>query len=157
MEQVMLLGFWISPYVTRVKIALLEKGIKFQYKEVVDIFENLNKSHLLLRSNPIHEKVSVLIHNGKPICESLIILQYIDEIADCGRKMWVSKGEVQEGGKEEFRECLRLLENELGDKLYFEGDRFGLLDTALIPITCRFYTNDNICKFSVEYQCPRFM
>ena len=67
MDEVVLLGFWTSPYVMRVKIALLEKGIQFQYKEERDVFENQNKSDLLLKSNPIHKKVPVLVHNGKPI------------------------------------------------------------------------------------------
>ncbi|KAI9086884.1 hypothetical protein K1719_031045 [Acacia pycnantha] len=155
-------------------------------QEEEDIFEDQNKSQLLLKSNPIHKKVPVLIHNGRPICESFIILQYIDEvwkhnhrlcsddahnrakamfwinffdkkIGDCGRKMWASKGEEQESGKKEFIDCLKLLENELGEKLYFEGDLFGVLDMALIPITCRFYTYEKMCKFSVEEECPRFM
>ena len=80
MDEVVLLGFWTSPYVMRVKIALLEKGIQFQYKEERDVFENQNKSDLLLKSNPIHKKVPVLVHNGKPIIESLLILEYIDEV-----------------------------------------------------------------------------
>lgn len=75
MEQVVLLGFWTSPYVMRVKIALLEKGVQFHYEEEKDIFENQ-----LLKANPIHKKVPVLIHNGRSICESLIILEYIDEV-----------------------------------------------------------------------------
>lgn len=70
-----LLGVWASPFVTRVKLALSFKGLSFE-----DVEEDLsNKSELLLSSNPVHKKVPVLVHNGKPICESVIIVQYIDE------------------------------------------------------------------------------
>ncbi|CDP11583.1 unnamed protein product [Coffea canephora] len=51
-------------------------GVKYEFRE-----ENLpNKTPFLFQMNPIHKKVPVLIHNGKPICESLIALQCINEV-----------------------------------------------------------------------------
>ncbi|GLJ35991.1 hypothetical protein SUGI_0721920 [Cryptomeria japonica] len=79
MEHVKVLSSSISAFTMRVLIGLEEKGVKYEYQE-----ENLlaKKSDLLLQMNPVYKKVPVLIHNGKPICESLIILQYIDETWD---------------------------------------------------------------------------
>ena len=75
-DEVILLDSWASVFGMRVRVALAEKGIHYEYKE-----QDLgNKSPLLLQMNPIHKKIPVLIHNGKPICESLIIVQYIDEV-----------------------------------------------------------------------------
>ena len=74
-DELKLLGSWLSPFATRVKLALTLKGLSY-----ADVEEDLtNKSELLLSSNPVHGKVPVLIHNGAPVCESVIIMQYIDE------------------------------------------------------------------------------
>ncbi|XP_057509218.1 glutathione S-transferase U17-like [Actinidia eriantha] len=77
---VKLLGASPSPYVNRVQIALNLKSIDFEFLE--ETFGA--KSELLLKSNPIHKKIPVMIHNDKPICESLIIVQYIDEVWTSG-------------------------------------------------------------------------
>lgn len=75
-DEVVLLDHYASMFGMRVRISLAQKGVKYDYKE-----EDLkNKSQLLLQMNPVHKKIPVLIHNGKPVCESLIIVQYIDEV-----------------------------------------------------------------------------
>uniref|UniRef100_F6I512 Glutathione S-transferase n=1 Tax=Vitis vinifera TaxID=29760 RepID=F6I512_VITVI len=75
-DEIILLDFWPSMFGMRVRLALAEKGLKYEYREE-DLWK---KSPLLLEMNPVHKKIPVLIHNGKPICESLIIVQYIDEV-----------------------------------------------------------------------------
>jgi glutathione S-transferase len=73
---VTLLDTWARPFGMRVRIALEEKGVNYEYTEQ----DLRNKSPLLLQMNPVYKKVPVLLHNGKPICESLIAVEYVDEM-----------------------------------------------------------------------------
>ncbi|XP_060202103.1 probable glutathione S-transferase [Lycium barbarum] len=153
MAEVKLLGLWYSPFSHRVEWALKIKGVKYEFIE-----EDLqNKSTLLLESNPVHKKIPVLIHNGKSICESMVIVEYIDETFEGppilpkdpydraiarfwakffeGKgpsvgKVFLLKGKEQEKAKEEACEMLEILDNELNDKKFFVGNKFGFADIA---------------------------
>nr|AFK35485.1 unknown [Lotus japonicus] len=181
-DEVVLLDFWASPFGMRVRIALAEKGINYEYKE-----EDLrNKSPLLLQSNPVHKKIPVLIHNGKPIAESLIAVQYIDEvwndaspllpsdpyqraqarfwadyvdkkIYEIGRNIIWKKNEEREAAKKEFIDCLKLLEEQLGDKTYFGGDKLGYVDIALVPFYTWFKGYETLGNFNIESECPKLI
>ncbi|XP_059662816.1 glutathione S-transferase U25-like [Cornus florida] len=179
---VVLLDYWPSPFGTRTRIALAEKGIDYERKnEDMD-----NKSPLLKKMNPIHARIPVLIHNGKPICESNIIIQYIDEVwkdkppllpsdpyliakarfwtnfidtkvHGSSRKIWLSKGEELETGKKELVEWAKLLEGELGEKPYFGGETFGFVDIALVPFYNWFMIFKSFANLSFEAECPKLV
>ncbi|XP_057777077.1 glutathione S-transferase U17-like [Salvia miltiorrhiza] len=76
-NEVKLLGSWQSPFAFRVRIALNIKSVAYDFQQE-DVL--VAKSDLLLQSNPVHKTIPVLIHNGRPICESLVIVQYIDQV-----------------------------------------------------------------------------
>ncbi|KAL5209485.1 hypothetical protein ABZP36_005108 [Zizania latifolia] len=174
-----LLDFWVSPFGQRCRIALAEKGIEYEYREE----DLVNKGELLLRSNPVHKKIPVLLHHGRPVCESLVILDYLDEafpdtprllpapayarararfwadyvdkkVYECGSRLWKLKGELKAQARAEMVEILRTLEAELGDKDWFGGDSFGLVDVALAPFTAWFYSYEKYGEFSVDKVCP---
>ncbi|KEH38387.1 putative glutathione transferase [Medicago truncatula] len=183
-DEVILLDFWPSPFGIRVRIALAEKGIKYKYIE--EELMSLKKSPLLLEMNPVQKKIPVLIHNGKPICESLIAVQYIDEVwnekspllpsdpyqrsqalfwADyidkkiysIGKNIYTKTGEEQEVAKKEFIDTLKLLEDQLGESSYFGGDKFGFVDISLIPFYSRLKVYETFGNLNLENECPKFI
>nr|XP_043620594.1 glutathione S-transferase U19-like [Erigeron canadensis] len=178
---VILLDYGFSMFGLRARIALAEKGVTYEFRE-----EDLsNKSQLLLEMNPVHKKIPVLIHHGKPVCESTIIVQYIDDawhddfspllptdpylrvqarfwadfvdkkIYEGGRKIWKAKGEDQELTKNEFIDLLKILEGQLGEKPYLIGDSFGYADIVLIPFSLWFYTLDTVLNMTIEKECTK--
>ncbi|KAF8081490.1 hypothetical protein N665_0883s0002 [Sinapis alba] len=106
---VKLLGTWSSPFALRGRIALHLKSVEYEYIEEADVLKS--KSDLLLKSNPIHKKVPVLIHGDDSICESLNIVQYIDEA-------WPSKPSILPSNPKRSRHCsfLGSLRRRKGDK-----------------------------------------
>ncbi|KAK9001442.1 hypothetical protein V6N11_083225 [Hibiscus sabdariffa] len=80
---VKVLGTWGSPFVMRPRIALNIKCVNYEVIKEEKLFEA--KSELLLWSNLVHKRVSVLIHGDhEPLCESLVIVRYIDKTWSSG-------------------------------------------------------------------------
>ncbi|KAM0924793.1 hypothetical protein ACQ4PT_004715 [Festuca glaucescens] len=171
----------LSPFGQRCSIALAEKGLPHEYME-----EDLAaKSDLLLRSNPIYKQVPVLLHDGRTIIESLIILQYLDEafpdthpllpadpyeralarfwadyvdkkVYGCGSRLYMVKGEPQTPENVEMAEILKTLEGELGANEFFGGEHgFGFLDVALVPFATWFESFDRLWGVGMAEVAPK--
>ncbi|KAJ6756618.1 S-TRANSFERASE putative-RELATED [Salix purpurea] len=155
-EEVKVFSTWSSPFALRIIWALKLKGVEFD-----TVHEDItNKSPLLLQYNPIHKKVPVLVHNGKVICESLVVLEYIDETwkqnpllpedphQKANARFWakfgddkvsssiwlgvlLKEGKEQEEGVSATLEYLKYLEEEIRGKKFFGGETIGLADIAL--------------------------
>ncbi|XP_043695218.1 glutathione transferase GST 23-like [Telopea speciosissima] len=160
MGHVKLLATSSSPPCRRIEWALKLKGVEYEYIE-----EDLaNKSPLLLQCNPVHKKVPVLIHDEKPIAESFVILEYIDESWEgypllpvdpyqrAMARFWAkfadeksligvwqaccAQGEEQEKAVESALETLKILEKKVEGKKFFGGEKIGFLDIVMgwIPL-----------------------
>ncbi|XP_062022859.1 probable glutathione S-transferase [Rosa rugosa] len=153
MAEVKLFKTWSSFFALRIVWALKLKDVPYD-----TILEDLsNKSPLLLQHNPIHKKVPVIVHNGKSIAESLVILEYIEEtwkqnpllpqdphdraaarfwgpnlvMTRCSKDTLCSEGKEQEEAIVKAKENLKYLEEELKGKKFFGGEQIGFTDIAL--------------------------
>ncbi|KAD6795350.1 hypothetical protein E3N88_06246 [Mikania micrantha] len=153
-SEVLLIGAFGSMYAIRVQIALAEKGIKYDYIE-----EDLTaKSPFLLKHNPVYKKVPVLVHKGKPVCESLIIVQYIDETWKEGFPLLPSDPYLKSQAAFWADYIDRyVLEKELGEKPYFNGESFGFVDMALVCYYNCFIAVGPYGNFSIEKECPKLV
>lgn len=152
-----LVSFLMCPYVRRARIVLLEKGIehKINYLDPQDLpawFHDIS---------PLG-KVPVLMVNGEPLFESMVIVEYLDEVTPgslypddifnkARTRSWIEFGEdilsttfdlMNTADEKEYKKNIALLderfdileEDVLGEGPYFNGEKFGNIDAVYAPI-----------------------
>ncbi|EAZ15826.1 hypothetical protein OsJ_31245 [Oryza sativa Japonica Group] len=149
-----------SPFVTRVELALALRGLTYDLV-AVDLDR---KTDLLLAANPVHAKVPVLIHRGRPVCESRapVLPPADDPLARAAARFWAAhvddefvaswrpaylgstEGERAEG-MARMAAAVGALEGALAaaeGKPFFGGDAPGLVDVTLGSVIPRTRANE---------------
>jgi len=156
---------WFCPFAQRSWIALLEKGVDFEYKEQ----DPYDKTPEFLAVNP-RGLVPALIHGNDIVIESLIINEYIDEAWPDKNLLFPSTSDPMKRAK------TRIALDFMGKKMippfitlhrtkdasereaavenlstgmeeffqgasdrgpFYDGDKFGIIDVALAPFAAR--------------------
>ena len=160
MPRFKLISFPLCPYVQRAAIALAEKGVPF---ERVDI-DLANKPDWFLKLSPLGKVPVLVVtqDDGSEhvLFESQVIAEYLDETVDprlhpgdplerARHRAWIEFASATladlfgfyTGDRAAYREKLqaldakfRRLEQQLGDRPFFAGERFSLVDAAFAPV-----------------------
>ncbi|OIT19836.1 PREDICTED: glutathione S-transferase U7-like [Nicotiana attenuata] len=168
-----LVGTKESLFTQRIVWALKLKGIDFEFIEQ-DI-SSRSSTLLLVELNPVYKKVPVIVHFGKPLSESLVILEYIEEtwplnpllpldpfdrasarfwarfidgkFYEAAKKAFFSSGETKAEGVESVAEGLQLLEGQITGKKFFGGEKIGYVDIVVGWIAYWFQYVEEVGEF----------
>ncbi|CAM6090286.1 unnamed protein product [Calypogeia fissa] len=175
-DSVRLVTCWFSPYAHRVAISLREKGV--QYVAIEE--STLNKNDRTLNANPFHkEKIPILMHRGRVVSESRIIMEYIDEAWPDSSSALLPVDPFERSAVRYWSEYIdkkitqRLLQHigvnikevydTVNDALiglnnamtvishgnFFMGDRLGFVDIMFAPMIPWFYALHKLDKYTI--------
>ncbi|NKB59774.1 MAG: glutathione S-transferase family protein [Alphaproteobacteria bacterium] len=181
MSTLTLVSHHLCPYVQRAAIALAEKGVPFDRIDV----DLGNKPDWFTRLSPLGKVPLLKIEDAGTetvIFESAVILEYLEEtqpkplhpgdpLARARHRSWIEFGSsilnriagfYNARSNEDLREkanklseMFQRVEEELGDGLWFDGDRFSLVDAVYGPIFRYFDVFDKIADFSIFTDKPK--
>lgn len=174
-----LISHSLCPYVQRVAIVLLEKGIPF---ERVDI-DLANKPDWFLAISPLG-RTPVLLVDGEAIFESSVICEYLEEtggprlhpeaaLQRARHRAWMEFGsailndiaafyrapdlEALSHKASVIQSRFEQVEAALGDGSYFSGERFSVVDAVFGPIFRYFDVFDEIADFGFFRLTPKVL
>lgn len=151
-----LISHYLCPYVQRARIVLAEKRIPHDL-EFIDLAD---KPSWFQSISPLG-KVPVLLTDGRPLFESAVITEYLNEVtpgalhpADpferARNRAWIEYASITldviaglynardestfDRSTQALRERFRTLEGELAQGPYFDGATFRLVDAAFGPV-----------------------
>ena len=167
----------LCPYVQRAAIVLVEKGVRFERRDV-----DLSAKPDWFRAVSPLGKTPVLLVQGVPIFESAVICEYLDEtiapplhpvdaldraqhrawtefgseILGLIARLYAAPDEAQlDARRAELEKRFAQVEAVLGDGPYFAGDRFSIVDAAYAPVFRYFDTFDRITDLGVFERTPK--
>lgn len=167
----------LCPYVQRAAIVLAEKNVSF---DRIDI-DLSNKPDWFLKVSPLG-KTPVLLVDGKPIFESAVICEFLDEtispklhpenaLLRAQHRAWIEFGSnvlnsiaqfynardelTLQRNADELQSRFEQLERSLGTGPYFAGADFSVVDAVFAPIFRYFDIFDNIADFGIFRDTPR--
>jgi glutathione S-transferase len=167
----------LCPYVQRAAIVLAEKGVPFERREV-----DLAAKPAWFRAVSPLGKTPVLLVDGRPIFESAVICEYLDETAAprlhpvdaierAQHRSWIEFGsqllngiaalysaadEAQlEARRTELAARFAQLEAVLGDGPYFAGTAFSIVDAAFAPVFRYFDTFERFTDLGLFERTPK--
>jgi len=171
-----LISHKLCPYVQRAAIALAEKGVPFERKDI----DLANKPDWFLKLSPLG-KVPVLLDNDQPIFESAVILEYLEEtqphslhprdaLRRAQHRAWIEFGSsilsdlwivetspdraAVESKINTMREKFVRLESELQGP-WFDGGDFSLVDAVFAPVFRYFDLIDRLLDHGIFKDLPK--
>ncbi len=176
-QSLTLISHTLCPYVQRAAISLCEKGVPFD-REYVDLSR---KPEWFSAVSPLG-KVPVLLVDDRPIFESAVILEFLEETQpnplhpECAleraeHRSWIeygsallndiarfySAGDVAafEAARTAIAGRWQRIETQLGTGPWFAGRRFALVDAVYGPVFRYFDTFDAIGDFRFFCETPK--
>jgi glutathione S-transferase len=170
-SEIVLVSHHLCPYVQRAVIALTEKGVPFERRNV----DLSRKPEWFTALSPLG-KTPVLVVDGRPIFESAVILEYLEEtqprplhpsdpLARARHRSWIEVAsailndiarfyaapdvETFDAARSRLAAQFRRVEDELGTRPWFDGEPFSLVDAAFGPVFRYFDVFERIGDFGV--------